>query len=231
MSRRSVQRSGSRSAVIDAVLFDLDGTLFDRDQAVARVLARQVEQFAHLIRPGQAATFIRRVQALDAHGHRDKREVYATIGMEFGFDAATVWDLLASFWADYPGCCRLDDGVADTLAALRHRGKRLGIVTNGSTVIQRAVLQAVGVAPAVDTVVISEAEGVRKPAEAIFWLASTRLGVPVERCCFVGDNPEVDVLGVQRAGLQAFWKRTTFWRPPEPVPTIDAISDLLDLIA
>lgn len=217
--------------MIDAVLFDLDGTLFNRDRTVAAVLARQVEQFAHLIPAAQASAFIRRVEVLDAHGHRDKREVYSIIGVEFGFDAATVAELVASFWAEYPGCCHLDADVADTLAALRLRGKRLGIVTNGATVIQRAAIEALGVEPAVDTLVISEAEGVRKPEAAIFRLAAARLGVPVERCCFVGDHPEVDVLGAQHAGLQAFWKRTSYWPPPEPISTIDAISDLLALIA
>lgn len=216
--------------MIDAVLFDLDGTLFNRDRTVSEVLARQVRQFAHLIPAARASAFIGRVDALDAHGHRDKREVYATIGSEFGFDAATVAELVASFWAEYPGCCQLDAGVADTLAALRHRGKRLGIVTNGSTIIQRAAIEALGVGPAVDTVVISEAEGVRKPNPAIFRLAATRLGIPAERCCFVGDHPETDVLGAQRAGLQAVWKRTSYWPPPEPVPTIDAISELVALI-
>ena len=183
--------------MIDAVLFDLDGTLFDRDRAVSMVLARQVEQFAHLIPAGQASAFIRGVQTLDAHGHRDKREVYATVGTEFGFDAAAVSELLASFWAEYPACCQLEAGVADTLAALRQRGKRLGIVTNGSTAIQRAAIQALGLESAVDIVVISEVEGVRKPDAAIFRLAAARLGVSVERCCFVGDHPEVDVLGAQ----------------------------------
>ncbi len=217
--------------MIDAVLFDLDGTLFNRDRTVTVVLARQVEQFAHLIPAEQAAAFIRRVEVLDAHGHRDKREVYAIIGTEFGFDTATVADLVVSFWAAYPGCCQLDAGVADTLTTLRQRGKRLGIVTNGATAIQRAAIEALGVGPAVDTIVISEAEGVRKPEAAIFRLAAARLGVPVERCCFVGDHPEVDVLGAQRAGLQAFWKRTSYWPPPEPLPTLDTISELLTRIA
>jgi putative hydrolase of the HAD superfamily len=217
--------------VIEAVLFDLDGTLIDRDLTVSAVLARQVERFAQLIPATQASAFTRRVTALDAHGHRDKRAVYATIGAEFGFDAAAVADLVASFWAEYPGCCHLDAAAADTLAALRQRGKRLGIVTNGSTAIQQAAIEALGVGAVVDTIVISEAEGMRKPDPAIFRLAATRLGVPVERCCFVGDHPEVDVLGAQRAGLQAFWKRTRYWPPPEPVPTIDAISELLALIS
>lgn len=216
--------------MIDAVLFDLDGTLFNRDLTVSEVLARQVQQFAHLIPATRASAFIHRVEELDAHGHRDKREVYATIGTEFGFDAATEAELVASFWVHYPRCCRIDEDVADTLATLRQRGKRLGIVTNGSTAVQRAAIEALGVGASMDAIVISEAEGVRKPDAAIFRLAATRLGVPVERCCFVGDHPEIDVLGARRAGLHAFWKRTGYWPSPEPVPTIDAISDLLALI-
>lgn len=216
--------------MIDAILFDLDGTLFDRDLAVSEVATRQVTQFAHLIPAGRASAFVERVIALDAHGYRDKREVYATIGTEFGFDAAAVAALLASFWAEYPKCCRPQSGVTDTLAALRCRGKRLGIVTNGATAIQQAAIDALGVGPLFDAILISETEGVRKPDPVIFRRAAARLGVPAERCCFVGDHPDADVRGARRAGLQVFWKRTSYWQPSEPLPTIDAIPDLLALI-
>ncbi|MFN7915182.1 MAG: HAD family hydrolase [Vicinamibacterales bacterium] len=216
--------------VTEAVLFDLDGTLFDRDLAVVEIATRQVAQFPHLIPAARASAFIERVIALDAHGHGDKREVYATLGEEFGLDAIGVEELHASFWAEYPSCCRPQRGVADTLAALRQRGKRLGVITNGATAIQQAAIDALGLRPLFDVILISEAEGVRKPDSAIFRLAAARLGVTVERCCFVGDHPEVDVLGARRAGFRAFWKRTSCWIPTEPLPTIDAISDLLGLL-
>jgi len=215
--------------VIRAFLFDLDGTLFNRDATVAGILARQVRAFRDVIPPERAAEFCTRVTILDAHGHRDKREVYATVATEFGFDATVTDQLIASFWAEYPGHCKIDPGVAPTLAELRARGSRLGIVTNGAASVQNAALNALGVRDAMDAVLISEAEGIHKPDAAIFHRAAERLGVRSDECCFVGDHPTVDIEGAVAAGLHAVWKRTPYWAPAAPVPTIDAIPELLSL--
>lgn len=111
---------------IEAVLFDLDGTLFDRDKAVVEVATRQVAQFPHLIPATRASAFIERLIALDAHGHRDKREVYATLGEEFGFEATSVDALHASFWLEYPRCCRPQRDVSETLTVLPSPGGPVG---------------------------------------------------------------------------------------------------------
>lgn len=215
--------------MIKAFIFDLDGTLFNRDATVAGILAWQVRTFREFITPERATTFCDRVTALDEHGHRDKREVYATVAAEFGFDRTVTEQLIVSFWTEYPHHCHLDAGVATTLAELRRRGLRLGIVTNGTTTVQNAAVDALGVRNAFDAVLISESEGVRKPDAVIFHRAAEQLGVRPDECCFVGDHPTVDIAGAEAAGLRAVWKRTPYWVPPAPVPTIDAIPELLYL--
>src|SRR5688500_4371949 len=165
------------SLVINAVLFDLDGTLFDRYANVGGILACQVHALSSAIGAKRAVEFRSRVTALDEHGHRDKREVYATIAAEFGFDPPVVERLITTFWSEYPHHCRLGAGVMDTLAELRRRGKRLGIVTNGVAAVQHATIDALGIRGAVDAIVISETEGVRKPHPDLFHRAAARIGV------------------------------------------------------
>lgn len=217
--------------MIEAVFFDLDGTLFDRDATVAGILAWQARTFSRAIASERADEFIRRVTALDEHGHGDKREVYIQIATEFGFDAAMVEQLVASFWAEYPHHCHLEAGIAAALDSLRQRGKRLGIITNGSAAIQDAAIDALGVRDVMDVILISETEGLRKPHPEIFHRAAERVGIPPDRCCFVGDHPTIDIAGAAAAGLQVFWKRTSYWTPSAPVPTINAIPELPVLIA
>ena len=134
-----------RHQVIEAVLFDLDGTLFDRDATVAGILAWQVSEFAVAIRPERSADFARRVTTLDARGHRDKREVYEIVAAEFGLDASVRDRLVRSFWAEYPRHCRPGAGVSAKLLELRQRGKRLGIITNGGAAVQNAAIDALGI--------------------------------------------------------------------------------------
>jgi putative hydrolase of the HAD superfamily len=69
----------------------------------------------------------------------------------------------------------------------------------------------VEIAPFFDAILISEAEGLRKPDRRIFELAVSRLGVSPSDSAFVGDHPEIDVRGAQRAGLRAIWKRDVYW--------------------
>jgi putative hydrolase of the HAD superfamily len=216
--------------VIEAVLFDLDGTLFDRDATVAGIVAWQVREFSSAIAPERGAEFCSRVTTLDAHGHRDKREVYATVATEFGFDSPLVEQLISSFWTEYPHHCHLGSGVAATLTELKRRGKQLGIITNGAASVQNAAIDALGIRGAVDVILISETEGIRKPSPDIFHRAAARMGVAPTTCCFVGDHPTIDVAGAEAAGLRAIWKRTSYWAPAAPVTTIDSIPEILALL-
>ena len=214
--------------VIHAVLFDLDGTLFNRDATVAGILNWQVREFSSLIAPARSAEFIDRVTTLDEHGHRDKREVYTIVATEFGFESTIIERLVASFWSEYPRHCKLETAVADTLVELRRRRMRLAIVTNGTAVVQNAAIDALGIRYSVDAILILETEGVRKPQPEIFERAASRVGVLPRDCCFVGDHPTVDIEGAKASGLSVLWKRTPYWQTRSPVPTIDDVSEVLN---
>jgi putative hydrolase of the HAD superfamily len=81
-----------------------------------------------------------------------------------------------------------------------------------------------------DAVLVSESEGVSKPAREIFERAAARVGVPVQECCYVGDHPELDVAGATAAAMLAVWKRTPYWSLTTPAPTITVLSELLSLV-
>jgi putative hydrolase of the HAD superfamily len=210
-----------------AVFFDLDGTLFNRDATVAGVLTWQVREFSAVIPRERAEEFCAKLIALDDHGIGDKRQAFAVVGADFGLASSVVEQLVWTFWAEYPRHCRVDEDVEATLAALRHRGTSLGIITNGVTAVQRSAIDAIGIRNHMDVILISEAEGIRKPDARIFHRAAQRVGLTPDQCCFVGDNPVVDVMGAQAAGLFAIWKRTPYWSPPAATPAIDRISEVL----
>jgi putative hydrolase of the HAD superfamily len=118
----------------------------------------------------------------------------------------------------------------DTLRMLAAHGLRLGVITNGAARLQTDKLLALGLSDSFDAVLISEAEGVRKPDAAIFRRALERCQVRAHEAAFVGDNPEVDVFGAMAAGLQPIWKRVSYWEMSDPsVPTIDSLSEILPI--
>ena len=85
---------------------------------------------------------------------------------------------------------------------LSKRGYRLGIISN---VIGRQEipdwLQADGLSHYFSSVVLSSVTGRRKPDPEVYWEAARRIGVPPEKCVYVGDNPARDVVGTKNAGF------------------------------
>lgn len=115
-------------------------------------------------------------------------------------------ELFAWVVANYPAKFRLDPLVGKGLAALREQGWKLGVVTNGSTVVQQAKIENVGLRGYVDFIIDSETAGVRKPERRIFEIAAAGLGVDLGRHGWmVGDNHAFDIVGGHGVGLRTIW--------------------------
>jgi len=216
--------------VIKAVLFDLDGTLYDRDSLAAALIDEQYAAFAGELHGISRARFLVDVHAMDDHGHGEKETGYPKLVQAWGLDATLAARLLAHFWANFDRHCRLDADAHPTLKELRRRGMKLGVVTNGPSAMQRHKLALLGLEHVFDAVVVSGEEGVRKPDEEIFRRALARCGVAAHEALFVGDHPVADIAGAQGAGLHAVWRFVTYWPPiVTNVPRIRHLSEVLAL--
>jgi len=201
-------------SLIKAVLWDLDGTLFDRDSSVRRLVAAQYTHFAPSLQAVSQAQWIERFMALDARGYVPKPEVYRSLLDELGITGVTSAALFAHWQAHYHDRCLLYPGAAEVLETLARDGLALGIVTNGGFPWQLRTVQALGIQHLFSTILISEAEGIRKPDAAMFERAVHRLSVAPDETIFIGDHPVVDIAGARNAGLKAIWKRDAFWQAP-----------------
>jgi putative hydrolase of the HAD superfamily len=218
--------------MIRAVLFDLDGTLYDRDALAEALFEQQYREFEADLCGISRERYFRDVHAMDEHGHGEKESGYRNLVRAWGLDDALTPRLIDHFWASYDRLCVLSDDTAHTLRELRARGLKLGVITNGQGIRQRRKLAALGIERSFDAVLVSGEEGLRKPEAEIFRRALDRCEVAAHEAMFVGDHPVADVEGAHRAGLVAVWKFVPYW-PPVIIeaPVIRELKEVLALVA
>ncbi|KLN61705.1 hypothetical protein WH96_05130 [Kiloniella spongiae] len=189
----------------NAVIFDLDETLFDRTGSLRLFLTDQFGRLYPDIFQALETTIIRFLE-LDNRGRRPKDEVYTTLLAELGLnDAGLIAELFDHYEQNAWRFAYGFDGMTKTLNEIRALGWKIGIVSNGQTHIQMRSLFALNLDRLVDTYLISETVGLRKPDPQIFELAALKLSVLPSDCVFVGDAPEADIIGAQRAGMKTVW--------------------------
>ncbi|MDO8554671.1 MAG: TIGR02253 family HAD-type hydrolase [Candidatus Micrarchaeota archaeon] len=123
--------------------------------------------------------------------------------------------------------------VRPTLARLREKGLKLGIVTDAprNKAWQRLVLA--GLENEFDLVITLDDTMLKKPHPSPFYLALQKLNLLAPACLFVGDNPERDIKGAKELGMQTCLAKYGLWhRAAEPKADyeIDKFEDLLKVL-
>jgi len=218
--------------MIAAVLFDLDETLFARTLSLKRFVEDQLGKQYPSIFPNLEHT-VSRFLELDSRGMKPKNEVYQVLLAEIGREDQ---DLVAELFDHYEqNAWRFAsgfDGIEDAFNRIREIGAKIGIITNGQTHIQLRSLLALNLDRIVDSFVISEAVGLRKPNPKIFHLAAQKLSVRAEDCVFVGDSPTADIVGAKQVGMKTVWfPNGAIWphdlSGDEGIRTLDTVSGIL----
>lgn len=181
---------------VRAVLFDLDGTLHDRNATVQAWLGGHVERL------GLPVGYAQRFTELDDYGYRPKEEVFDLLISEHSLNNSYE-SLFGDFRQHKASSAQLMPYALDLLHTLRQSGLKLSIITNGRTEGQASVLEQLGLLPLIDDVLISEEVGLSKPDPRIYTLALERLSVSAAETWFVGDSPKNDVWGPQQVGIRA----------------------------
>jgi putative hydrolase of the HAD superfamily len=216
---------------IQAVVFDLDGTLLDRRRSFDTFVREQWARFSDSLRAVAPDEYAQTLIRLDRGGYAPRGELFTGLIARFALPSGLADDLLIDYRAGFPRACVLFPDVVETLAALRASHLKLGLITNGSVSMQSRKLEWLRLSSSFDVILISAAEGVSKPEPEIFHRALERLQADPARSIFVGDDPEIDIAGARGAGMQAVWRRDpTVSRTVEADATIEGVGDLLRLL-
>ena len=183
---------------IDAIAFDLDGTLVDSAPDIRVALNAALEEAGlerfdldtvrAWIGDGPDALILQALRRQDLGGSEALRT-----RLRKSFDAATLAAPLKHG--------SVFDGIAELVAGLR-RALPMVVVTNKPTPLARAVLDAAGLLQPMVGVFGADTAVQRKPAPFLLQAAARQLGVEPARLLMVGDGP-ADLLAAQAAGCPA----------------------------
>jgi predicted PurR-regulated permease PerM/phosphoglycolate phosphatase-like HAD superfamily hydrolase len=185
---------------IDAVLFDLDGTLVETDDHAVERLTRFLHRLRWIL-PGRDAPRVARSILMAVESPTNS---FLTLLDRVGLDDR-VLDLGSRLCGlrgvDTPLNFRPVDGVVEALHDLGRR-YHLAVVTTRSRLAAQTFLSQQGLEDLVKVVVGREDTWRIKPHPDPILHAARKLGVPVERCLMVGDTG-VDILAARSAGARS----------------------------
>ncbi|WP_230198581.1 HAD family hydrolase [Halopiger goleimassiliensis] len=207
-----------------SVYFDLDGTLLEYtrpfDEIFADVMPAGVD-----VTESMAAAYSERVLAgLDDLEDDPYEQAFAAICREYDVSADPA-ALAAERVRTEVAATRVPESVR-RLVELVARDHDVGILTNGDGRMQRRKLEVHGLDDLVDTIVVSNEFGARKPAPELFEHAKSEL--PAETFVYVGDSLEEDVLPAREHGFETVYVGNE--HPPETTLTVSTVEDLATVL-
>lgn len=187
---------------IEAILFDAGQTFLFPDFPFLKNLLAEYGVATDILPLQKGAALAR--EKIFRHREKENWKAYLTFWMQYvGAAEHVIPEILGRvlerhkrehLWS-WP-----DPTASEVFAKLKNLGYRLGVISNSDGSIERS-MNKFGFAPFFDCMIDSHVVGVEKPDPRIFELALQQLGLPAERCAYIGDNYDRDVIGARRAGL------------------------------
>ncbi|MGQ9665851.1 MAG: AI-2E family transporter [Anaerolineae bacterium] len=184
---------------INAILFDLDGTLIDTDDAMIDAWAERIQAVNPAWRSPEPRRALRRLLMA---GEKPTNALLTFLD-RLGLDrpAFRLKAQLDAIRKEGETSFRPMEGVQDVLQYLGARFK-LGIITTRSGQEARAFLEQAGLDGLFQVIITRDDVERLKPHPESVWRAALELGIPAQRCAVVGDT-DVDVQAAKAAGALA----------------------------
>lgn len=215
--------------MIRGVLFDLDRTLLDRDRSFSGFASAQFDRFQSRLPGLDRNSYVEALVRLDARGSVWKDQVYRRLVTQLGIESLGWQELFEDFEAEITSHYLPFPNLPASLAELA-RNYRFGLISNGRTDFQLRTIAALGIGEFFHVILISEAEGLRKPDPRIFHRALQRLELAPAEAVYVGDHPVTDVEAARNAGMLGIWKRNPDFSGGPSDGVIDELSELPALL-
>ena len=194
--------------MIEALVFDLDGTLYDYESISGRALKKAYGVMKEAINLSynqflELRKEVKEIIASQISGgmKHDKYLQFQLMLEELGiFDGRLVLDMGSAYWKEFLNAMKRDKQLVGMFKKFSQRF-RIGILTDLYLEIQLKKLKKLGILDFVDAVVTSEEVEREKPSKHMFLDISYKLGVMPYQCIYFGDTRN-DILGASFVGMR-----------------------------
>ena len=221
----------------EAVLFDIDNTLYSYDAAHAVAFARLLdygtrrlglEQQAFRQLHSQAMAQVNAVLGRPCAAMHNRLLRYQRMLELAGLPLCHALEMESLYWDTLIEAAQPSPGTLACLRALKGAGYTVGVGTDMTLDYQLKKLTRMDMLPYIDFVVTSEEVLAEKPEAKLFLRCAEKAGTSPERCLFIGDSLSKDVAGAKAVGMEALWFQ------PDPAlaaqqPEIASIQDFHQL--
>jgi putative hydrolase of the HAD superfamily len=222
--------------IIRAVVFDLDQTLYDRDETDRKAMRTYYREHRDFFRPETTLEEATRALIKGDHegGHFGWTEIVRVMRAENVFaNAPSATEICHDFQALFASHGTLYPYTIKVLEELKAMGLLTGLITNGNEVYQWGKIRGLGIEGCFDSILVGSVPETAKPHKEIFLEMARRLRQVPEEMLYVGDHPANDIDGSRKAGYTPVWVETMPWDFPEiekPLHQIKNVSFLPSLI-
>lgn len=216
--------------MIKAICFDFDDTLGNRKKAAYAMYKHILQDIVKVeVNDFEFEAILQDMVVWDQYGNTNKNYVKDKVLKKHGVvlpmdDFNEFWE--SNFW-EYT---ELADDAIEVLDKLKMKYK-IGMITNGPQDGQTKKIEAAGLLPYLDCLVVSGSYGVHKPDPHLFHEACKQLQVEPHETIYVGDTFSNDIFGAKRAGCLPIWItniKTAYC--DTPIHKIEQLSDLINLL-
>ncbi|GAB1482125.1 HAD family hydrolase [Treponema sp.] len=184
---------------IDAVAFDLDGTLYPNYRLYLKLVPFIIKEHRLLMAMGKARDALREAAQVGRFYDLQARIMAKILHDDPSRVKERTEKLIYRGWEPLFHGMKLFPGLPETLAAFRDDGLKLGLLSDFPP---ETKLENLGLADLWDATLCSEYVGRLKPDPAPFLELAKRLGLPPERILYVGNSIPYDVVGARGVGMK-----------------------------
>jgi len=213
---------------VNAIIFDLDDTLYPEEQYVYsgfRAVSSWLSKVGLTNNLGSDECFEFMQSTFKSEG---RGKVFDRLLSHLSLSSSNYLETLIYIYRTHvPSNLVLWNEMTEVIVNLSKKKLKLGIVTDGIYVTQKAKTDLLLKGLPFDAIVHTDSLGPQnwKPSTTPFKVICNLLGTTPEHAVYVGDNPIKDFAGANRLGMQTIWynpkKKIHYFEQPDFKPGLE----------